>query len=48
MGGDSPGDQLVADEKEVRNPEHTLDRLTLKLKLQYFGHLMQRAALKKT
>ena len=33
--------------KEI-NPEHTLDGLMLKLKLQYFGHLMQRAALKKT
>ena len=27
--------------KEV-NPEHSLERLMLKLKLQYFGHLMQR------
>ena len=25
------------------NPEHSLVELTLKLKLQYFGHLMQRA-----
>ena len=25
------------------NPEYTLDGLMLKLKLQYFGHLMQRA-----
>ena len=25
------------------NPEHSLERLMLKLKLQYFGHLMQRA-----
>ena len=24
------------------NPEYPLKRLTLKLKLQYFGHLMQR------
>ena len=28
--------------KEI-NPEHSLERLMLKLKLQYFGHLMQRA-----
>ena len=27
--------------KEI-NPEYSLERLTLKLKLQYFGHLMQR------
>ena len=25
------------------NPEHSLERLVPKLKLQYFGHLMQRA-----
>ena len=25
------------------NPEYSLDRLILRLKLQYFGHLMQRA-----
>ena len=25
------------------NPEYLLERLTLKLKLQYFGHLMQTA-----
>ena len=30
--------------KEI-NPEHSLEGLMLKLKLQYFGHLMQRAAL---
>ena len=24
------------------SPEHSLDRLMLKLNLQYFGHLMQR------
>ena len=29
------------DSKEV-NPEYLLERLMLKLKLQYFGHLMQR------
>ena len=34
--------------KEI-NPEYTLEGLTLKLKLQYFGHLMQRAnSLEKT
>ena len=34
--------------KEI-NPEYTLERLTLKLKLQFFGHLMQRAnSLEKT
>ena len=31
------------------NPEYSLEGLTLKLKLQYFGHLMQRAdSLEKT
>ena len=31
------------------NPEYTLDSLMLKLKAQYFGHLMQRAdSLEKT
>ena len=31
------------------NPEHTLERMMLKLKLQYFGHLMQRVdSLEKT
>ena len=34
--------------KEIR-PEYSLEVLTLKLKLQYFGHLMQRAnSLEKT
>ena len=34
--------------KEI-NPEHSFEGLMLKLKLQYFGHLMQRASsLKKT
>ena len=34
--------------KEI-NPEYSLDGLMLKLKFQYFGHLMQRAdALEKT
>ena len=31
------------------NPDYSLERLLLKLKLQYFGHLMQRAdSLEKT
>ena len=34
--------------KEI-NPEHSLQRLMLKLKLQYFGHMMRRAnSLEKT
>ena len=34
--------------KEI-SPEYALERLMLKLKLQYFGHLMQRAdSLEKT
>ena len=34
--------------KEI-NPEYSLEGLTLKLKLQYFGHLMQTAdSLEKT
>ena len=34
--------------KEI-NPEYSFERLTLKLQLQYFGHLMQRAySLEKT
>ena len=34
--------------KEI-NPEYSLERLMLKLKLQYFGYLMRRAdSLKKT
>ena len=34
--------------KEI-NPEHSLEGLMLKLKLQYFGHLMERAdSLEKT
>ena len=34
--------------KEI-SPEYSLDRLILRLKLQYFGHLMQRAdSLEKT
>ena len=30
--------------KEI-NPEYSLERLMLKLKLQYFGHMMERANL---
>ena len=34
--------------KEI-NPEYTLEGMMLKLKIQYFGHLMQRAdSLEKT
>ena len=33
--------------KEI-NPEYSLEGLMLKLKLQYFGHLMQRANSEKT
>jgi len=44
------------DSKEIKpvhpqgiNPEYSLEGLMLKLKLQYFGHLMQRAnSLEKT
>ena len=39
------------DSKEIKlvNPEYSLERLMLKLKLQFFGHLMQRAdSLEKT
>ena len=34
---------------EEINPEYSLEELTLKLKLQYFGHLMRKAgSLEKT
>ena len=36
------GDQTKSVLKEI-NPEYSLEGLMLKLKLQYFGHLMQRA-----
>ena len=36
----SDANQLIP--KEI-NPEYPLEGLTLKLKLQYFGHLMRRA-----
>ena len=35
------GDQTSQSWKEI-SPEYSLERLMLKLKLQYFGHLMQR------
>ena len=42
------GDQIKSILKEI-NPEYSLEGLMLKLKLQYFGHLMQRAdSLEKT
>ena len=35
--------------KEINNPEYSFEGLMLKLKLQYFGHLMQRTdSLEKT
>ena len=47
--------QSLLDCKEIQpivkgiNPEYSLERLMLKLKFQYFGHLMQRAdSLEKT
>ena len=36
------GDQTSQSKKEI-NPEYSLEGLILKLKLQYFGHLMRRA-----
>ena len=33
--------ESLLDSKEI-NPEYSLEGLMLKLKLQYFGHLMQR------
>ena len=42
------GDQNQSILKEI-NPENSLEGLILRLKLQYFGHLMQRAdSLEKT
>ena len=39
---------ILINPKEI-NPEYSLEELMLKLKLQYFGHLMQRAeSLEKT
>ena len=39
---ESPLDSKESILKEI-NPEYSLEGLLLKLKLQYFGHLMQRA-----
>ena len=36
------GDQTQSILKEI-NPEYSLEGLRLRLKLQYFGHLMRRA-----
>ena len=42
------GDQTQSILKEI-NPEYSLEGLRLRLKLQYFGHLMRRAnSLEKT
>ena len=42
------GDEAKSILKEI-NPEYSLERLMLKLKFQYFGHLMGRAtSLEKT
>ena len=40
LGTERRGNQSIL--KEI-NPEYSLEGLVLKLKLQYFGHLMQRA-----
>ena len=46
LGTARRSNQLIL--KEI-NSKHLLERLMLKLKLQYFGHLMQRAnSLEKT
>ena len=37
------GDQTSKSVLKEINPEYSLEGLILKLKLQYFGHLMQRA-----
>ena len=44
--------QSLLDSKEINqsvlkeiNPDYSMERLMLKLKLQYFGHLLQRADL---
>ena len=47
MWGKTP--ESLLDSKEIKsvkkeiNPEYSLERLMLKLKLQHFGHLMRRA-----
>ena len=41
--------ELLARRSKEINPEYSLEGLMLKLKLQYFGHLMQRTdSLEKT
>ena len=42
---ESPLDCKEIDQSILKDisPEYSLERLMLKLKLQYFGHLMQRA-----
>ena len=51
VGEESPGTARISNQsilKEV-SPEYSLEGLMLKLKLQYFGHLMQTAdSLEKT
>ena len=37
--------KIKPDNLKKINPEYSLERLMLKLKLQYFGHLMRRADL---
>ena len=46
-----PGAARISNQSNIQeiNPEYSLEGLKLKLKLQYFGHLMQRAdSLEKT
>ena len=39
----------ISQEENYKNPEYSLEGLILKLELQYFGHLMQKAnSLEKT
>ena len=44
---ESPLDSKEIQPKEI-SPEYSLERLMLKLKLQYFGHLIQTDSLEKT
>ena len=44
---ESPLDSKEIQPKEI-SPEYSLERLILKLKLQYFGHLIQTDSLEKT
>ena len=41
---ESPLDSKLVNPKEI-NPEYSLEGVMLKLKLQYFGHLIQRTGL---